>query len=172
MTDDLCDETDPGVALCHRAAVLASNSRPGPRDDDGQPVIDPRSANVEIVCAHTDQRGSCGHHLGGLWRTVEGNVLVHQVIRPDARDLIRAYKGRRRGPAPSRPGDRYPDDQLALDRPLLLNDAQDVWVSCRKHGKWKLDLPAVRRRLELEGVKNRHQKLVLSRVNHCDLRDS
>ena len=144
----------------HLAAVRAANARPGPRDGDGQPVINPRSANVQIVCACDYRGGSCGRNLGGVWRTAHGVVLGYQVVWPDARDHIQAYKGQRRESSPPSPGDRYPDDLLANDEVILLDDANSISVSCIRHPHtiWPLDLVKVRRRLAQERLTGRRQR--------------
>ena len=142
------------------AAARAAEARPGSRDDDGQLVVDPRTANVRIVCACDYGGGSCGSYLGGVWRTPHGVVLIYSVVRPDARAFIQAYKGRRRGTAPPRPGDRYPDRLLTIEVPVLLEDAGGVLVSCpRCNQSWPLNLVAVRRSLEAERLTRKHQKL-------------
>ena len=142
----------------HLLAVRAANARPGPRDDDGQPVIDPRSANVQIRCACEYRGSSCGRDLGGVWRTKYGNVPVLKVVRADVREFIQAYKGRRRGPEGPRPGDRYPDALLAHEVAVLLDDAKDISVSCIRHGRWALDVYEVSRRLKEEGLTRRRQR--------------
>ena len=143
----------------HLAAVRAFNARPGPRDDDGQPVVDPDSANVRVVCSHPYRWGACGRVLAGVWRTRYGTVLVYSVVRPDARDHIQRYKRRRRGPKPPRPGERYPDRLMAYEVPVLMDDAVDVWVSCLRHGTWKLDLAGVRQALKRERVMWRRETI-------------
>jgi hypothetical protein len=84
--------------------------------------------------------------------------LVYKVVWPHAREFIQSYKGRRRGPIGPRPGDRYPDALLADEMVVLLEDAQDVWVSCLRHEKWKLDLRAVRHRLAQRQVTGNPQR--------------
>jgi hypothetical protein len=146
----------PGSVILVTSWLFVPPTLPGLRDDDGQPVINPRSANVEIVCACDYRGSSCGKHLGGVWRTSDGIVLVYKVVRPDARAFIQKYKGRRRGPMPPRTGDRYPDRLLANEEVVLLTDARDISVSCFRLGSWTLDLFAVRQRLEEERLTRKH----------------
>lgn len=158
------DEYDPaaGEALReprHVAALSAANNRPGHRDDDGQLHVDRRSASVQIVCASDHRGGSCGRYLGGVWRTSAGTVLVYKKVRPDAREFIQHYKGRRRGPVAPKPGDRYPDDLLTTERYVLVQDAEEVMLSCVLHGSWPLDLIALQRRLNEQRALMRGIKL-------------
>jgi len=163
MTSGDLDLDNPEVVASlrdprHLLAVRAANARPGTRDDDGQPVIDPRSANVQIVCAWDYRGGSCGRNLGGVWRTRYSIVLAYKVVWPNARDFIQAYKRPRRGPTGPQPGDRYPDALLADEVVILLEDAKDISMSCIRHERWALDLYEVRRRLKEEGLTRKRQR--------------
>lgn len=158
-------EWDTNAALAvlhnphHAEAVLAANARPGTRDETGQLVVDPRTANVLIVCACDYRRGPCGRHLGGVWRTRLGTVLVYTVVWSDFRLHIDAAKSRGEHQGRPEPGFRLPEDLLADTVPILLRDARDIWVSCPRHDRrWSLDLRGLRQCLERERVMGKHQK--------------
>jgi hypothetical protein len=148
---------DPG----RLAGIRAASAWPGPRDDDGQPVVSDRTADVRIVCACDYRGGSCGRNLGGIWQTEHGPLIVLNDVTPEAKDWVQAFKNSRLGGSQvaPRPGDRLPDHALTDQRFVLLDGAVVVTVSCVRHGRWTLDLREVEHKLMIRRATMRRQKM-------------
>lgn len=125
---------------------------------EGKPIVD-------IRCAGSVQGWTCGRHLGGVWETSYGTVVIVNRLNKD--ESVAQYQ--RYAQQPKLRFEMEREGHGFVEMPAFLQvegdwypvpgaSEEDAWVRCPRagHGRWPLDLASLRQRVHLAVVTRRN----------------